>query len=79
MCQSGQALDLRQISGYGRVQQRQIGVGDSAQFPTKRTSSSASKASGARKPILLSAHVYVVEAKREDWTTGPFTLIEKYG
>src|SRR3954467_4857289 len=28
--------------------------------------------SGARKPILLLAHIDVVEAKREDWTTDPF-------
>ncbi len=35
--------------------------------------------SGARKPILLLAHTDVVEAKREDWTTDPFTLIEKDG
>ena len=27
--------------------------------------------SGARKPILLLAHIDVVEAKREDWTTDP--------
>jgi acetylornithine deacetylase/succinyl-diaminopimelate desuccinylase-like protein len=35
--------------------------------------------SGARKPILLLAHIDVVEAKREDWTTDPFTFIEKDG
>ena len=34
---------------------------------------------GARKPILLLAHIDVVEAKREDWTTDPFTFIEKDG
>jgi acetylornithine deacetylase/succinyl-diaminopimelate desuccinylase-like protein len=34
---------------------------------------------GAHKPILLLAHIDVVEAKREDWTTDPFTLIEKDG
>lgn len=32
---------------------------------------------GARKPILLLAHIDVVEAKREDWTTDPFTFLEK--
>lgn len=31
------------------------------------------------KPILLLAHVDVVEAKREDWTRDPFTLIEENG
>lgn len=34
---------------------------------------------GAHKPILLLAHIDVVEAKREDWTTDPFQLIEKDG
>jgi len=34
---------------------------------------------GARKPILLLAHIDVVEARREDWTTDPFTLLEKDG
>src|SRR5687767_295525 len=28
------------------------------------------------KPILLLAHIDVVEAKREDWTRDPFTLVE---
>jgi acetylornithine deacetylase/succinyl-diaminopimelate desuccinylase-like protein len=32
---------------------------------------------GAAKPILLLAHEDVVEAKREDWSTDPFQLIEK--
>jgi len=34
---------------------------------------------GAHKPILLLAHTDVVEAKREDWTTDPFQLVEKDG
>ncbi|HEY6388920.1 MAG TPA: M20/M25/M40 family metallo-hydrolase [Candidatus Acidoferrum sp.] len=34
---------------------------------------------GARKPILLLAHIDVVEAKREDWSTDPFQFIEKDG
>jgi len=34
---------------------------------------------GARKPILLLAHIDVVEAKREDWTTDPFLFVEKDG
>jgi acetylornithine deacetylase/succinyl-diaminopimelate desuccinylase-like protein len=34
---------------------------------------------GAKKPILLLAHIDVVEAKREDWTTDPFQFIEKDG
>lgn len=31
------------------------------------------------KPILLLAHIDVVEAKREDWTRDPFTLVEENG
>jgi acetylornithine deacetylase/succinyl-diaminopimelate desuccinylase-like protein len=31
------------------------------------------------KAILLLAHIDVVEAKREDWTRDPFTLIEENG
>ena len=31
------------------------------------------------KPVLMLAHIDVVEAKREDWTRDPFTLIEENG
>jgi acetylornithine deacetylase/succinyl-diaminopimelate desuccinylase-like protein len=34
---------------------------------------------GARPPILLLAHLDVVEARREDWSLDPFTLTEKEG
>jgi len=37
------------------------------------------KGSGAKKPILLLAHLDVVEAKREDWARDPFKLIEENG
>jgi acetylornithine deacetylase/succinyl-diaminopimelate desuccinylase-like protein len=37
------------------------------------------RGSGARKPILLLAHLDVVEAKREDWTYDPFSLTEHDG
>jgi acetylornithine deacetylase/succinyl-diaminopimelate desuccinylase-like protein len=37
------------------------------------------RGTGARRPILLVAHLDVVEAKRADWTTDPFTLVEKDG
>src|SRR5258708_15914940 len=37
------------------------------------------KGSGARKPILLVAHIDVVPASREDWSTDPFKLIEQDG
>jgi acetylornithine deacetylase/succinyl-diaminopimelate desuccinylase-like protein len=35
--------------------------------------------SGKRKPLLLLAHIDVVEAKREDWSIDPFQLLEKDG
>jgi acetylornithine deacetylase/succinyl-diaminopimelate desuccinylase-like protein len=38
----------------------------------------AAKPSG-KKPILLMAHMDVVEAKREDWSIEPFALTEKEG
>jgi acetylornithine deacetylase/succinyl-diaminopimelate desuccinylase-like protein len=37
------------------------------------------RGTGRLRPILLLAHTDVVEAKREDWTMDPFTLIEKDG
>ena len=37
------------------------------------------RGTGVRKPVLLLAHLDVVEARREDWTTDPFTLVEKDG
>ncbi len=37
------------------------------------------KGSGARKPILLVAHIDVVPAPRADWATDPFKLVEQDG
>lgn len=37
------------------------------------------RGTGKRKPLLLVAHIDVVEAKREDWTSDPFKLVEKDG
>jgi len=37
------------------------------------------RGSGTGKPILLLAHLDVVEAKREDWSVDPFVLTEKDG
>jgi acetylornithine deacetylase/succinyl-diaminopimelate desuccinylase-like protein len=37
------------------------------------------RGTGKRKPLLLMAHIDVVEARREDWTTEPFKLVEKDG
>jgi acetylornithine deacetylase/succinyl-diaminopimelate desuccinylase-like protein len=37
------------------------------------------RGTGKRKPLMLMAHIDVVEATREDWTTDPFKLVEKDG
>jgi acetylornithine deacetylase/succinyl-diaminopimelate desuccinylase-like protein len=37
------------------------------------------RGSGRRKPIVLLAHLDVVEARREDWSVDPFQLLEKDG
>ena len=37
------------------------------------------RGSGAKKPIMLLAHIDVVEARREDWSMDPFKLIEQDG
>jgi len=35
------------------------------------------RGTGAHKPVLLIGHLDVVEAKRSDWSTDPFQLVEK--
>src|SRR6476619_1727110 len=37
------------------------------------------RGTGGRKPLLLLAHLDVVEAKHEDWSFDPFTFLEKDG
>ena len=37
------------------------------------------RGTGAKKPLLLLAHIDVVEAKREDWKRDPFKLVEEGG
>jgi acetylornithine deacetylase/succinyl-diaminopimelate desuccinylase-like protein len=48
-------------------------------FPRKGNLVVRFKGTGARKPVLLLAHIDVVEAKREDWKTDPFKLKEDDG
>src|SRR5262249_42680171 len=47
--------------------------------PTKKKVGGRYRGTGARKPVVLLAHLDVVEAKREDWTLDPFKLTEKDG
>jgi acetylornithine deacetylase/succinyl-diaminopimelate desuccinylase-like protein len=37
------------------------------------------RGAGGRRPLLLLAHLDVVEARREDWSVDPFQLLEKDG
>ena len=37
------------------------------------------RGTGSRKPILFIAHLDVVEARRDDWSFDPFTLVEQDG
>jgi acetylornithine deacetylase/succinyl-diaminopimelate desuccinylase-like protein len=47
--------------------------------PRKHNLVARFRGTGARKPLLLLAHLDVVEAKREDWSTDPFVFLEKDG
>src|SRR5579864_1143608 len=48
-------------------------------IPTKSNVVVRYRGTGARKPILLLAHIDVVEARRDDWTVDPFVFLEKDG
>ncbi len=48
-------------------------------FPQKGNLVARFKGTEQKKPLLLLAHIDVVEAKREDWKTDPFKLEEKDG
>ena len=48
-------------------------------IPTKTNVVVRYRGTGVRKPILLLAHIDVVEARREDWTVDPFVFLEKDG
>src|SRR5437588_6676249 len=47
--------------------------------PTNKNLVVRYRGSGAKPPIVLLAHLDVVEAKREDWSLDPFKLTEKDG
>ncbi|MGH9417270.1 MAG: M20/M25/M40 family metallo-hydrolase [Terriglobales bacterium] len=47
--------------------------------PNKQNMVARLHGSGAKPPILLIGHLDVVQARRQDWSTDPFTLIEKNG
>jgi acetylornithine deacetylase/succinyl-diaminopimelate desuccinylase-like protein len=47
--------------------------------PLKQNLVARYRGTGARKPLLLVAHLDVVEARREDWSVDPFKLLERDG
>jgi acetylornithine deacetylase/succinyl-diaminopimelate desuccinylase-like protein len=50
-----------------------------APHPKKGNLVARLRGTGGGKPLLLLAHLDVVEARREDWSFDPFTLLEKDG
>src|SRR5215467_9656396 len=69
--------------GHGRTASRRelerVGCPSVHVRTAKGQPGGAAAGTGARKPILLLAHLDVVEARREDWSVDPFKLIEKDG
>src|SRR5512144_89727 len=47
--------------------------------PRKQNLVARLRGTGARKPLLLLAHLDVVEARREDWSFDPFAFLEQDG
>jgi acetylornithine deacetylase/succinyl-diaminopimelate desuccinylase-like protein len=54
-------------------------VRELAPAPRKGNLVARLRGNGAEKPLVLLAHLDVVEAKRADWTVEPFTLLEQDG
>ncbi|MBV6321506.1 M20/M25/M40 family metallo-hydrolase [Duganella sp. HSC-15S17] len=74
---AAQAMALRlKAGGYG-ASELQLIVPPGG--PRKGNLVATLKGDGTRRPLLLLAHLDVVEAKRADWTRDPFKLIEENG
>ena len=76
--------DTAPAAGAMAARLRNAGFGESdvqvfTPAPRKGNLVARLRGTGARKPILLLAHLDVVEARREDWSVDPFNLIEKDG
>ncbi len=65
--------DQLKAGGFAAGDVEIIPVGDTAALVARY------RGTGEGKPILLSGHMDVVAAKREDWTRDPFTLVEENG
>ena len=61
-------------AGFAEADVQVIGPG-----PKNRNLVVRYRGTGAHKPVLLLAHLDVVEAKRADWTYDPFVLTERDG
>jgi acetylornithine deacetylase/succinyl-diaminopimelate desuccinylase-like protein len=76
--------DTAQAANAMAARLRQAGFRDSdvqvfSPAPKKGNLVARLHGTGARRPILLLAHIDVVPASREDWTTDPFKLTESDG
>ena len=65
--------DKLKAGGFAASDVEIIPVGETAALVARY------RGTGEGKPILLSGHMDVVAAKREDWTRDPFTLVEENG
>jgi acetylornithine deacetylase/succinyl-diaminopimelate desuccinylase-like protein len=75
--QAAQAMAARlQAGGYG-APELQLIVPPGG--PKKGNLVATLKGDGTRRPLLLLAHLDVVEARRADWARDPFKLIEENG
>jgi acetylornithine deacetylase/succinyl-diaminopimelate desuccinylase-like protein len=72
---AAQAMQKRfQQAGFPQADIALMGASDRTQNLVVRL-----HGSGKHRPVLLIGHLDVVEARREDWSTDPFKLIEKDG
>ena len=72
----GEGVFLATVTGPGRVIIRDIQV--VGPRPNKGNLVARFRG-GSRKPLLLLAHLDVVEARREDWSMDPFHFLERDG
>jgi acetylornithine deacetylase/succinyl-diaminopimelate desuccinylase-like protein len=62
-------------AGFAAADVQVLGPGN----PRKHNLVVRLRGSGAHRPVLLIGHLDVVEARREDWSTDPFKLVEQDG
>src|SRR6516165_1079301 len=62
-------------AGFAAADVQVLGPGN----PRKHNLIVRLRGTGERRPVLLMGHLDVVEARREDWSTDPFQLVDKDG